>query len=214
MANTSDKELHGLGRCPHCSIAAPVLWNVWKSDKPLSRADGDMPSMWAAFACTSCGSIVSAKAIPSTPGFSDTFICEVFPKPRSAHEDIPDIARKFLQQAYDTLHAPDAAAVMAGSSIDAMLKEIGYSEGSLYSRIETALRDGVLTKDMSDWAHEVRLGSNRPRHSDAQKPHVTHEEARQSVEFAEALGTFLFVLKARIDRGIAGARGALLGKAK
>lgn len=34
------------------------------------------------------------------------------------------------------------------------------------------------------------------------RPHVTAEEAKQSVEFAEALANFLFVLTARIQRGI------------
>jgi hypothetical protein len=56
------------------------------------------------------------------------------------------MARKFLQQAYETLHAPDAAAVMAASAVDAMLKDLGYSEGSLYARIDKAAEDGVLTK--------------------------------------------------------------------
>jgi hypothetical protein len=55
---------------------------------------------------------------------------------------------------------------------------------------------------MADWAHEVRLGSNRPRHADIDKPNVSADEAAQSVEFAEALGNFLFVLTARIDRGL------------
>jgi hypothetical protein len=59
---------------------------------------------------------------------------------------------------------------------------------------------------MADWAHEVRLGSNRPRHADEKRPHVSSEEAKQSVEFAEALGQFLFVLTARIDRAIAKAK--------
>jgi hypothetical protein len=124
------------------------------------------------------------------------------PAPRSAHEDIPERARIFLQQAYDTLHAPDASAVMAGSAVDAMLKAINYNDGSLYSRIDKALEDNVLTKGMADWAHEVRLGSNRPRHADENNPHVSKAEAAQSVEFAEALGNFLFVLTARINRGL------------
>jgi hypothetical protein len=51
---------------------------------------------------------------------------------------------------------------------------------------------------MGEWAHEVRLGSNRPRHADENSPHVSDEEAKQSVEFAEALANFLFVLTARI----------------
>ena len=133
---------------------------------------------------------------------------ELFPSQKKAHTDIPDIARNFLQQAYETLHAPDAAAVMAGSAVDAMLKELTYTEGSLYTRIDKAVEDHVLTKDMGEWAHTVRLGSNRPRHADQDGPHVTVDEAKNSVGFAEALATFLFVLRARVHRGIKDAKEA------
>jgi hypothetical protein len=37
---------------------------------------------------------------------------------------------------------------------------------------------------------------------------VSTEEAKQSVEFTEALGSFLFVFTKRIERGIAAAEGA------
>lgn len=133
------------------------------------------------------------------------YVEAVFPAAPLAHNDIPEIARKFLQQAMDTLHAPDAAAVMAGAAVDAMLKELGYKDGSVYKRIDEALANNQLTKGMAEWAHVVRLGSNRPRHADKENPHVTPQEAKQSVDFAEALGNFLFVLSARIDRGIAAA---------
>jgi hypothetical protein len=132
----------------------------------------------------------------------------IYPDTKRAHEDIPSVARNYLQQAYETLHAPDAAAVMAGSAVDAMLKEKGYAKGSLYERIDKALNDNVLTQGMANWAHEVRLGSNRPRHSDVERPHVSPDEAKQSVEFAEALGSFLFVLTAKIERGIEAANKA------
>jgi hypothetical protein len=95
---------------------------------------------------------------------------------------------------------------MAGSAVDAMLKALGYTEGSLYARIDEATAAHVLTQGMADWAHEVRLGSNRPRHADEDRPHVSAAEARQSVEFAESLGNFLFVLTAKINRGIESAR--------
>jgi len=131
----------------------------------------------------------------------------IFPDAKTAHEDIPEPARTFLQQAYETLHAPDAAAVMAGSAVDAMLKAHGLEAGSLYARIDEALTKNLLTKGMADWAHEIRLGSNRPRHADKEKPHVSPDEAKQSVEFAEALGNFLFVLTARVDRGLKAATG-------
>jgi hypothetical protein len=130
----------------------------------------------------------------------------VYPAPPAAHEDLPERARKYLEQAYETLSAPDAAAVMAGSAVDAMLKALGYEEGSVYKRIDLALADNKITDGMARWAHSVRLGANRPRHSDADSPHTSPAEARQSVDFAEALGNFLFVLTARIDRGIQAAQ--------
>jgi len=63
---------------------------------------------------------------------------------------------------------------------------------------------------MADWAHNVRLGSNRPRRADKDKPHVSPNEAKQSVEFAEALGNFLFVLTARVNRGLKAAAGVVV----
>jgi hypothetical protein len=91
---------------------------------------------------------------------------------------IPDPAWRYLQQAMETLHAPDAAAVMAGSAVDAMLKQLGLTEGSVYRRIKEAVAKHILTEAMGDWAHEVRLGSNRPRHADAENPHVTPQQSR------------------------------------
>lgn len=100
-----------------------------------------------------------------------------------------------------TLHAPDASAVMSGSAVDAMLKLLGYEKGSVYVRIDQAVAGHQITESMGEWAHSVRLGANRPRHADLDSPHVSPEEAAQSLEFAEALAFFLFVLTRRIERG-------------
>jgi hypothetical protein len=142
---------------------------------------------------------------------SNSTVVEIIPAPKMAHTDIPEPARTFLQQVYETIHAPGAGAVMAGSAVDSMVKAMGYSEGTLYNRIDKAVEDHALTKDMGEWAHEVRLRSNRPRHSDTARPHVTADEAKQSVEFAEALGSFLFVLSSRIKRGTEDAKKASSG---
>ncbi len=193
--------LEGVSRCPFCSIAQPSLVSVWSSEGFTETADKIGNAFWGAYKCENCASIVTAKVENAAVGTASV-VTKLIPSARTAHEDIPELARIYLQQAYDTLHAPDAAAVMAGSAIDAMLKEIGYSNGSLYERIDQALKKNVITQGMADWAHEVRLGSNRPRHADAKRPNVSPAEAAQSVEFAEAFGNFLFVLTARIRRGI------------
>ncbi len=110
-----------------------------------------------------------------------------------------------MRQAVEALFAPDGAVMLAGSSVDAMLKEKGYKDGSVYKRIEAAVGDGLLTKDMGEWAHAVRLSSNSPRHADLEAPHATREEAEAAIEFVRALAQFLFVLPARVARGKAAA---------
>jgi hypothetical protein len=190
-------------RCPHCGIANPQMVMLWHSQNQIVGSDRAWEAYWwATYNCTTCGGVVLAKL------YSTNAVVRLYPEPRTAHDDIPEPAKRFLQQAYETLHAPDAAAVMAGSAVDAMLKKLEYNDGSLYSRIDQAVREHKLTVAMGEWAHEVRLGSNRPRHADEQRPHVSNEEAKQSVEFAEALANFLFVLSARIERGQKAAKQA------
>ena len=196
-------KLRNVGRCPHCSIASPNLEYIWSDVWTQTGQE-----RWATYRCNSCRGVVTAVLVWDASGQLD--VMRLLPAAKTAHEDIPEPARTFLQQAFETLHAPDAAAVMAGSAVDAMLKDKGFDDRrkSLYERIDQALISNLLTKGMADWAHEVRLGSNRPRHADNDKPHVAANEAKQSVEFAEALGNFLFVLTARIDRGIELAKAA------
>jgi Domain of unknown function (DUF4145) len=193
--------LVGETRCPHCGTANPTLERMWSSNGVIERGTPGPMQKWGAFACASCGSVVLAQGKDGDAAESAE-IAKVIPSAKSAHEDIPEPARTFLQQAFETLHAPDAAAVMAGSAVDGMLKHLGYTDGSLYARIDKAVEEHRLTKSMGDWAHEVRLGSNRPRHADKDSPHVSVEQAKHSVEFAEALGSFLFVLAKRIERGV------------
>jgi hypothetical protein len=101
--------------------------------------------------------------------------------------------------------------MLAASSVDAMLKAKGYKEGKLYTRIEKALEDHLITPEMSDWAHEVRLDANDQRHDDEEAPLPEQSDAEKVIEFASALAQFLFVLPARIQRGRA--KVAVSGKA-
>ena len=89
---------------------------------------------------------------------------------------------------------------MAGGAVDAMLKHLGLT--SVYSRVNQAVSDHILTPAKRKWAHKVRLGANRPRHADTEDPFVSAPQAQQSVDFAGAPGHYLFVLPSRIERGI------------
>ena len=132
----------------------------------------------------------------------------MFPDAKAVEEELPETARKYLEQAHRTLgDAPDAAAMVASSGVDAMLKDKGFDDRkkSLHARIDQAVASGLLTKAMGEWAHKVRLDSNDPRHADDNNPHVSPEKARVVVEFVEALGYFLYVLPSRVAKGISDA---------
>jgi hypothetical protein len=98
--------------------------------------------------------------------------------------------------------------MLAASSVDAMLKAKGYKEGSLYSRIDKAAKDHVITPEMAAWAHEVRLDANDQRHADEGAALPTGDDARRVVEFTSALGQFLFVLPSRVQRGLEAAKSS------
>ncbi len=184
--------------CPHCGTGRPQVTLVVDHGARGGRR-------WAVFTTTCCAGLLLAVG-PKGNGAANAPIETLYPNVRIAAAEIPDTARRYLQQAMETLHAPDAAAVMAGSAVDAMLKHFKLSEGSVYNRIDEAVSQHILTASMGEWAHEVRLGSNRPRHSDAERPHVSPQQAQQSVEFVEALAHFLFVLSSRVTRGIEDAK--------
>jgi hypothetical protein len=124
----------------------------------------------------------------------------IFPKPSALARGMPAKAEAFLNQAIECIHAPSGAIMLCASAVDAMLKEKGLKAGSLHSRIELAIRENLITKEMGLWAHEVRLDANDERHADESAALPTEQEANRCVDFAKALAEFLFILPARIER--------------
>ena len=191
-----------LRRCPHCQIAKPLM-----SFCPLGHKTSGENALWAAYVCSSCNNVVTAKGQIIN---GRIYVDETYPRAESVKGELPEPARNYLEQAHRTLgDAPDAAAMVASSSVDAMLKSKGFKgegfkgkEETLHQRIDQAVKDRVLTEDMGEWAHHVRFVSNYPRHADDKDPHVSPEQARIVVDFADALGEFLFVLPSRAEKAI------------
>lgn len=185
-----------LDRCPHCGIAQPRLQRLWKGDTKNHK--GSRGRHWGTYACATCGGVILAVA-PSNP--QNSSITELWPAPESVAEEIPERAKEYLSQALSSIHAPIGAVVTAAAAVDAMLKAKGYRDGSLYSRIDEAAKDHVITPEMAEWAHEVRLDANEQRHADEGATLPSTDDAARVIEFARALGQFLFVLPARVARG-------------
>lgn len=190
-------ELLNVSNCPHCGVASPYLPQVWQPKSPLVPTNGGRSIVWAVYACRSCGSLITAKAHPGYETFNAP-IQKIFPEVWQVPELVPEKVRGYLEQAHRTLHAPDASVVMSASSIDAMLKDHGLTDGTLYRRIDQAVTDGLITQKMAEWAHRVRLDSNNPRHADENVPNMSAEDARRAFDYANALTEYLYLLPSRM----------------
>jgi hypothetical protein len=114
-----------LDRCPHCGVNRPNLELVHGFD---THDHAEMNQRrWCVYVCNNCGGVVTAAAkqfnIPAK---------EIYPSSRKVEDAIPEKAREYLRQSIDSIHAPAGAVMLAASSVDAMLKEKNYTEGSLY----------------------------------------------------------------------------------
>jgi hypothetical protein len=184
-----------LDRCPHCNIHMPRLVEQWKL-----RSGGDHSGRgglhWVIYLCVTCGHLIMA----SGPAPNDE-ATDWYPKNDILDPAIPPEVVHYLQQAKDTLHAPDGSLMLSASAVDAMLKFKGYKRGSLSARIDKAAKKHMITEDMALWAHDVRLDANAPRHADQKTGPPTLEDAKRVLMFAETLAEILFVLPDRVTRG-------------
>ena len=194
MANLTLGNVLLLPRCPWCTIANPNLSCI-HSTSTRDHAGGNGRN-WNVYRCGNCGGVVTAY---SNEGFSH--VKGYFPEGISVSDDIPDRPRSYLQQACSSIHAPAGAVMLAASSVDSMLKAKGYADGTLYARIEKAMKDHVITEDMAAWAHEVRLDANDQRHADEVAALPSMDDAQRVIDFTMALAELLFVLPSRITRG-------------
>ena len=184
-----------MDRCPQCSVANPNL-SQFHSGQTKDHA-GQNLRCWGIYMCGKCGGLVTASAT----SWGAT-VLEIFPHSAEVSEDIPSRAKSYLEQAIASIHAPAGAVMLAASSVDAMLKEKSYVSGSLYSRIEQAVDDNLLTSEMAAWAHEVRLDANDQRHADDGASMPSGEDAVKVIDFTSAIAEYLFVLPAKIQRGL------------
>jgi hypothetical protein len=184
-----------LKRCPHCGIENPNMVNTAGFKGNARTSDRS----WGTYACSSCDGIVLA----CTRQLFDQIAAFYHQQPQDLAVDasFPPRAKAFFEQAVSSLNAPAGAVMLAASSVSAMLKEVGYSEGSLFSRLEQAADDKVISEDMVQWASWVGLDKEEDD-DEGDEALPTTEDAHRLLEFAKIMGEWLFAFPERIKLGI------------
>jgi len=125
----------------------------------------------------------------------------------SVDDAVPDRIRETFAEGLRCLSAkaPRAAAVMFGRTLEAIVRNKGSEqavkalERKLAAALEVMATEGVLSKDLAEWAKELRLARNAGGH-DELLDDVTPEEARNLSKFLDQLLINLYVMPARLRR--------------
>ncbi len=104
--------------------------------------------------------------------------------------------------------APNAAAVMFGRTLEAIVHDKGGEKAikaldrNLATALDVMVVEGRLSQDLAEWAKEVRLGRNAGGHDEPldELDDVTPEEARNLSKFLDQLLINLYVMPARLRR--------------
>lgn len=95
-------------------------------------------------------------------------IQEIYPNvlPKPINKKTPDFLKKDLEEAYlcFSVNAYRATSVMARRALQLCCIDKGAPDKNLRDQIDWLLNQQIITKDLKEWAHEVRLTGNDSAH--------------------------------------------------
>jgi hypothetical protein len=196
--------------CPHCPVrmSSFTLTSITACVKPNH--------CWAVFAtCSSCHMPIALRMLNNTPNSipnpnnyggnigapNGPFqIMEIFPSQPviDAPGSVPAGVEKAFKQAAESRRGGhyDAAAAMYRKAMEVALKGLSpeIEAWKIEKRIDKMAAEGLITNDLKDWAHELRLDGNDAVHEDE----MTKEVIDQMHSLCTFLLTYLFTLPEQV----------------
>jgi hypothetical protein len=111
-----------------------------------------------------------------------------------ASKNAPKIVRGPYSEAIKCyrVQAYDACVIMCRKGIEAICIDKKLSNGNLFDKLKKLKDIGILSTEMYQWSDELRLLGNDCAHDHNEI--VTKEDAKDSIDFFEALITYLYQL--------------------
>lgn len=208
--------------CPHCR-ASNVAFRLANIEVVPRSGEKDIPRATAGSMCPACFFPISVLIIPASANSNSYFLSlyskaiteahdievhglkvigvwpeVIIPKPA---EEIPSHVARALLQAEDNFPKKgneDAAGTMFRKALDlALSAAFPEIEGSLYKRIDKLVERHLLTKEIGDWAHDIRLVGNDAAH-DADP--VERDDLVAMRGFVDAIMQYVFVLPKQVAK--------------
>jgi hypothetical protein len=208
------------GECPHCGTldVGFVLIHEYQRPSPVTIQDHSHNQWTDAAVCGRCSEVVLAVFTHPTPGAQraqSPLHCQGDPrgwgfqlqrimpatKPSRVPDHVPEpLPRYFLQAADATKRGDwDASGSMSRKTLDVCTKLLMVGVANIPRdmgpRIDALARQGSITEDLRQWAHQIRLDGNDAVH-DADP--FKKEEAEELLDFAELFLTYVYTLPGRL----------------
>lgn len=126
-------------------------------------------------------------------------VIDIFPHPLPSAVDsrVPATVKEDFEEALLCLsvNAVRGAAVLARRAVQNICKDKGASKEKLKDQVDELFTKNVITKDLQDWAHEVRYVGNDAAHPNDTE--VKKEDAEEIIELLESLCEVLYVAPAK-----------------
>lgn len=195
--------------CPHCDVKKSSFAIAAARSEPLQ------PANWSVLAnCTACqlpivmilvcvsSSNRDPMQFPGDLGASNSgfVMTAMFPKLVAIDmpTNVPEGVAKAFKQAAESRRAGhlDAAAAMYRKAMELGLKVLSpdIAAWKIEKRIDKMAAEGLITKDLQDWAHELRLDGNDVLHEDE----ATSEMIDQMHSLCKFLLTYLYTLPEQV----------------
>ena len=198
--------------CPKCNIlvSAQVIGeaNAAFHSEAIGAADyEDAPYTSDHYSIAICGRcdqpFLVHQRLSGVPAEFETVIEQNLLYPSDSHlplEHVPAPVSRAYEQATRSFSTGlyEPCTLMCRKTLDAAATSLGASGGSLNTKLKTLHESGQIDQRLLDWAHAVRLLGNEAAHDpDAE---VSKEDARDVLDFTEAILIYVFILNRRLER--------------
>lgn len=189
--------------CPHCQVKDLAL-RIHVAVQAKTRGGillmtcprCDMPIGAFVLGGASVSGITMSNGDPTLEGWD---LIKIWPEPTAPEipELLPaDIERAYLQ-AERNFAIPgneEAAGIMYGKALDIAVKKIDPAlKGMLGPKLDALLKQGKLTRELGEWAHEVRALRNEAAHEEVP---IEREDLEDLRHFTDMMLRYLFTLPA------------------
>lgn len=173
--------------CPHCDVHSTITFVAGYGSHYIYR-------------CDRCEGLVLL--IMSDSSAHATIVDQYPKKVPKLDPAIPtDVASDYIEavKCFD-VGANKASAVMCRRALQTSVIQKGATEDKLNDQIDELFKKGVITEDIMNWSHEIRLTGNLGAHPDKDGlQHITPQDADDLIKFMEEYLNYVYIMPAKVS---------------